>query len=351
MQVVRVGRVHTGKTAHRGFTGRLGVALLASGAAALLTAGSAQAANVTVGSPLTATFSNAICGSPCTIAHMTLTETGAMVSSPVEGAVIRWRLLKGSNTFKYKLRVLAPAGGTSFTGVGTSAAVTPASANLETFETALPIKTGQTVGLDLEAGAPIGIAAGGTFGFWAPQLGDGATAPPASTGAAQFSFNAEIQPRPTVTSVSPSSGPLQGGTGVVISGTDFTNVKSVSFGTVPAQSFGVGSAGQVTAIAPAAAGPGAVNVTVTTIAGSSAASPATQYTYTACVVPNVKGKSLKASRKALTAAGCALGNVKGKKRKTAKVKKQDPKAGTALAPGSKVNVTLKSRAKKSAGKK
>jgi beta-lactam-binding protein with PASTA domain len=59
-----------------------------------------------------------------------------------------------------------------------------------------------------------------------------------------------------------------------------------------------------------------------------------------CVVPNLKGKTLKKAEKALKAADCKLGKVKPKGQKTGKVKKQGPKPGTELSSGGKVNVKL-----------
>lgn len=90
---------------------------------------------------------------------------------------------------------------------------------------------------------------------------------------------------PAVTGVSPSSGPVAGGTTVTITGTGFTGATGVDFGSaaVPASSFTVNSAGtSITATAPdtAVAGP-PVDVTVTTPAGTSATGPADQYTYLA----------------------------------------------------------------------
>ncbi len=321
-------------------------ALVALCAGSLLGTASAQAANVIVGSPLTATFTTSACGTPCTVANTAFPESGANVTSPVNGVIVNWHLLKGTVAKNYKLRVLTPGGGAAYTGAGTSAAASPIAAErTETFPTNLPIKAGQTVGIDLEAGAAIGIATSTSAGYayWSPPAAEGSsTNATLFPGTLELAFNAEVQPAPTISSVSPSSGSFKGGTGVVISGTDFANVKSVSFGSTPAQSYGVGSAGQITAIAPAAAGPGPVNVSVTTIAGTTATSAASQFTYTACVVPNLKGKSVKASRKALSAAGCTLGKVQKPKKghKGKKVKRQKPKAGAVLAPSSKVNVKL-----------
>ena len=83
-------------------------------------------------------------------------------------------------------------------------------------------------------------------------------------------------PPPTVTGVSPSSGPS--GTLVTITGTSFTGATVVDFGAGnPAATFAVNNATTVTAIAPT--GTGTVNVTVTTPGGTSATSVADQFTY------------------------------------------------------------------------
>ena len=73
--------------------------------------------------------------------------------------------------------------------------------------------------------------------------------------------------RPTVTGVSPSSGPAAGGTSVTITGAHFTRATTVRFGSTPAASFVVDSATEITAISPA--GTGKVRVTVSTRAGTS----------------------------------------------------------------------------------
>lgn len=84
---------------------------------------------------------------------------------------------------------------------------------------------------------------------------------------------------PTVTALSPSTGPSAGGTEVVISGTELENVTAVSFGAVPARSFTVESATRLRATSPGGAA-GTVAVTVTTSAGTS---PSRTFTYTSIV--------------------------------------------------------------------
>jgi hypothetical protein len=85
-------------------------------------------------------------------------------------------------------------------------------------------------------------------------------------------------PAPTVTSVSPATGPAAGGTTVTITGTNLADASEVDFGGVPA-SFTVNGDGSITAVSPAG-GAGAVDVTVTSDGGTSAAGAGDQFTYT-----------------------------------------------------------------------
>jgi len=87
--------------------------------------------------------------------------------------------------------------------------------------------------------------------------------------------------RPTITSVSPASGPLAGGTSVTITGTNFTGVTAVKFGSNNAASFSVASATLITAVSPAAV-VGTVDITVIADGGTSAVNAADQFGY---VVP------------------------------------------------------------------
>ncbi|MCX4905253.1 IPT/TIG domain-containing protein [Streptomyces sp. NBC_00878] len=72
---------------------------------------------------------------------------------------------------------------------------------------------------------------------------------------------------PVVLSVSPNQGSASGGTTVTVTGTSFTGVTAVRFGSKPATSFTVNSSTQITAVSPS--GTGTVNVTVTTTQGTS----------------------------------------------------------------------------------
>ncbi|MBV9292184.1 MAG: IPT/TIG domain-containing protein, partial [Frankiales bacterium] len=105
----------------------------------------------------------------------------------------------------------------------------------------------------------------------------------ATSGADQFTYDA----LPTVTGVSPNAGPTAGGTVVTITGTNFLNGATVSFGGSPGTSVTVNSGTSITATSPA--GSGTVHVTVTTPGGTSATSGADQFTYD--VLPTVTGVS------------------------------------------------------------
>ncbi|MGW0957492.1 IPT/TIG domain-containing protein [Streptomyces gelaticus] len=84
---------------------------------------------------------------------------------------------------------------------------------------------------------------------------------------------------PTITSISPTSGPRTGSRVVNINGTLLSQVNSVIFGGIPALSFKVMSAVKVQAVTPARATAGPVAVVVTTSIGATATSPV-PYTYT-----------------------------------------------------------------------
>jgi len=71
---------------------------------------------------------------------------------------------------------------------------------------------------------------------------------------------------PTISSVTPTSGPPAGGTKVTINGSGFTTVSSVKFGATAATAYTVTSASKIVATSPAHAA-GTVTITVTTAAG------------------------------------------------------------------------------------
>lgn len=93
-------------------------------------------------------------------------------------------------------------------------------------------------------------------------------------------------PAPTVTSISPTSGPIAGGTSVTLTGTGFTGTTGaggVRFGGTNATSYTVNNDTQITAVSPAHAA-GVIDVTVTAPGGTSATSASDQFTYVAAPV-------------------------------------------------------------------
>jgi len=315
----------------------LGVALVS-----LIACAGAQAAVVTVGPTVSPVVSVNI-GNPATILHNGLGAVGGNLTSPINGTIIRWRV-NGFAGGPFKLRVLTPLGGVAYLGSGSSAPVAPAGPGLETFATNLPIKAGQTIGVDnANEEDKIGIAEslGASYSFYVPPLADGASGNATGPNVANvvFTFSADVLPPPSVAAVTPAKGSIKGGTEVTILGQDFVNVSAVSFGSQPALGYTVVSDTVVKAFAPPAAARGPVPVTVTTPAGSAAGA----FTYTACVVPNVAGKKLKGAKKRIRKAGCKVGNVKfvgDSTPKTGRVVKQRPKAGKVFAPGKKVHLKL-----------
>ena len=154
------------------------------------------------------------------------------------------------------------AGGTSVTITGTnlseatavrfgSASATGVTVNSATSITAVSPTAAGTVDVTVSS-------AGGTS---ATSAGD------------EFSYVA----LPTVAKVSPNEGPLIGGTGVTITGTNFNETTAVKFGSKSATSFKLVSETSITAVAPV--GTGTVNVTVSTPGGESAISTADQFSY------------------------------------------------------------------------
>jgi len=110
---------------------------------------------------------------------------------------------------------------------------------------------------------------------------------PGGTNAADPANRFTYVPAPAITSISPTAGPLGGGTTVTINGSDLTGATAVTFGGVAATGYTVNSASQITATAPP--GTGTVDVRVTTAGGTSAIVAADKFTYAA--VPVVSGIS------------------------------------------------------------
>ncbi len=309
--------------------------------ALLATATAAQAAVVTVGSTAGAASSSSN-AEPLMFINASLGTVSGNATSPIDGTIIRWRL----NGFEgpWRLRVLTPNGGSSYTGSGTAATENVADKGPHTYSTSLPVKAGQTIGIESTGAATFGAAAapGGIYAVFFPPIGDGVTGDAiSSSSGVSFTFSADVLPPPTIAGAFPATGSVAGGTPVAIPGTDFIDVKAVSFGGVPATSFSALNEGVVTAVVPKSKVVGPVPITVTTVSGT-ATSPQ-PFTYEGCKVPQLKDRKLKAAKKRIRKSGCALGKVRlldGATSKTGSIVKQGPKPGQVLPPGSKVNVKL-----------
>lgn len=332
--------------AKHGMLGRLGFMTAIVVSAAALLAPVAQASTLTVGSVFPPGSTATEFTQVETFFNTALPEKGANLTSPVDGAIVRWRL-QDAEGGPFFLRVLRPNGSGGYMAVGTSNPVTPSGTGLQTFAANLPIKAGDLIGIDpTNTTDKVGVAevAGASYGFIFPPPFDGATVAPSGTIAGkEIALSAEVQPAPVITSIAPDFGPVGGGTTVTITGTDLASASAVKFGEVPAASFKAESETKITAVAPPSTKVGDVDVTVTTIAGISATGKADHFFYEGCVVPKLKGKKVRTARRTLGRADCKLGAVarrKASKAKKGKVLKQSQKPGKVLAPGSKVNVTV-----------
>jgi hypothetical protein len=273
---------------------RVCATVLAASLGALLTAGSASGAVVTIGSPLKGSFTwPAIAVRPTTYVNGTLSNPAAPLVSPVDGAVIRWRLAEGFLGGPFQLETVSPGGQGNWGSGAISAAVTPSGSS---FATNLPIKKGEGIALNAAAESVLGArlsqaTQNADFFEWFPPLTPTHDAAPYDNYMfhQELGFNADVLPAPTVAGISATSGTVAGGTQVTITGTDFTKVTKVSFGTTPAASYKVESEGKIVATAPAGNAGQAVRVFVTTVAGT--ASTGSKFTYAPKVAKPAKGKA------------------------------------------------------------
>lgn len=329
-----------------GLNVRLLAVVLAVAGLLALGAGSAQANTVTVGSVLPPGAVSEPVKEVTTLFNTALPEKGASLASPVTGAIVRWRLV-GAKGGPFTLRVLRPNGQGAFTAVGTSGPVTPLGPELQTFNANLPIKAGDLLAVDpTNPTDELGFApaAGAAFSSIFPTPFEGATVPARDpvTGK-EIALSAEVQPTPTVSSVEADSGPVAGGTEVKIVGKDLTGTSAVKFGAVAAASFKVVSDTEITATAPPSKKIATVDVTVTTLAGTSATSGRVGFEYLGCLVPKLRGMKVVAAKRAIRLGGCKVGEVelrKGVGKRRGEVKAQSPKPRQVLRLGAKVSFTL-----------
>jgi hypothetical protein len=263
---------------------RMSVMVMAVGGVLAL-APAAGADTVTLGSTAGSPTLN-ICsvGIECTYVPFSNAYTPGLVVS-FDGTITSFAVNSGSSTATVKLRVLRPATGGRFTGVGTSAAAQITASGVSSFTTSLPVRTGDLVGLENDNSALLfdaGTLTTFTAYYQLPALGDGASAAPS---------NIRSDRRLLVSAVLQFTKPAGGGGG------------------------GGGSGGVV---------PGVPVVTQ-------------------CVVPKLRNLTLAKAKKALTAANCRLGKVtrvRDRRFKRGRVISQHPDAKWRRDVGAKVALKL-----------
>lgn len=331
---------------HRSRRGAIAV-LCAVSALVMAMATTAQASVISIGSVLPEGATSKPFKRVQTLFNTALPESGATLASPVNGAIVRWRI-QGAVGGPFSLRVLHPDGKGSYEATGSSVGQSPSGTGLQTFSTNVKVQAGDLIGVDPSHDSDeIGVTtvAGASFASIFPTPFDGSIHAPSETfSGEEISLSAEIQPAPEITTVSPPYGPVTGNTLVTITGKNLSGTTAVSFGSVPAASFTVDSDTEITASAPRTVRPGKVDVGVTTLAGENANTRFDDYVYRACVVPALRNKTLKKAKTLLRRQGCKLGHVKKveapKADKVGKVLKQAPKPGKILAPGARVRISL-----------
>jgi hypothetical protein len=266
----------------------------------------AQAAPVTLGSPLTAPFEfagqcNFVLG--CEATAIDLSEPGAVTASPIAGTVVRWRAEGTTLGSEYRINVLRENPSGSYTETAVSPPAISAGEPTETFGADLPIAVGEYVAISFPVGAGLSLLASPGLTdevLFEPPLTVGAEAAPARSDLLgdESAFDAEVEP-----SSPPPSPPASTGDG-------------------------------------GASGPSPVG---------GGTPPSSVVNAPHCLVPRVGAKRLAAARKKLIQADCRLGKVRGRRTRSALVVSQSPQAGTRLAAGAKVGVTLRPKSLPSRG--
>ena len=190
---------------------------------ALVAAVAAGATTVSVGSVMPPTFTSTPFEGVRTQFNTALPEPGAIVASPVNGAIVRWKV-QGAVGGPFTLRVLHPNGSGAYTAIGASQSAKPLGPGIETFSTQLPIRAGDLIGIDSSNPTDqIGVADRGRSRL--RDLLDAAVRKLDQRAvlvevAQEIELSAEVQPAPAITAVSPPEGSVLGGEKVTITGTN-----------------------------------------------------------------------------------------------------------------------------------
>ena len=181
-------------------TRRIGIAsAFATVVGMALAAGEAPAsAAVTIGEDTSSAPNDAYIG--CTI-DPSIVCTEAQVQhptrsyvAPFDGVIVRWRIY---GTTPVSLRVLRPASGDTYTGVGSSATGIAAGQGEMVFPANLPIHMGDLIGLNISGAGNVGrdLTSDATFVHFNPALADGETRAPTQPNPGQaLLYNADLEP-------------------------------------------------------------------------------------------------------------------------------------------------------------
>jgi hypothetical protein len=168
----------------------------AIGLAGLLAPSSAGAA-ITIGSNLSTIT---VTGTACTgCTAIMVSHPSAQVASPIDGVVVRFRIRKASTVShgSFSLRILRPAGGGAFTGVGTSPAMpTAGTPVISEFPVRLPIRAGDHIGVDSSNNYLTHAVTGSVTGVVGGGLPDGGPPVVPTPGFAndELLLNADVEP-------------------------------------------------------------------------------------------------------------------------------------------------------------
>jgi PASTA domain len=160
-------------------------------ALSLLGASAAQAATVTLGSPLTNALPSSEITTSATVRQTAL--PGATLVAPFNGQVTSWKVIDASGG--WTLQVLHPSGG-GFVSTGSTHGETLGS-GIVTFPASLPIKAGDSIGLASDFASSTlgnsGAIAGAAIDLYVPPLTDNTAPRTATTSRSrELGFNATI---------------------------------------------------------------------------------------------------------------------------------------------------------------
>ena len=208
----------------------------------------------------------------------------------IRAPILRRRLVVGIlGTVILPILIVGLLGCTGFTGASSSASslriatnTLPVGATQDQYKTVLgatggvPPYSWTNIGGQMPPGIALrpatGIIAGvptlaGTFSFTTKV-----TDSKANSTFSYFSLNVSAAPAPTISALSPASGPMEGGSFVTISGGNFRSAANIQFGASAAQSVRVVDSAEIQAVTPTEA-QGTVNVTLQDSDGQVALSP------------------------------------------------------------------------------